>query len=501
MSHIFLSYSRRDLIFAQKIVGALSLKNLDIWIDQEDIPKGEDWWRRIQKGIEDADAFLFLISPDSIKSAVCNNEINHAIENSKRILPILIRDVNPQDTHSEISRRNWVYCRDSQDDFDKAISVIIEAIQTDYKWLTFHTELQVKALKWEDQKDNSRLLRGKELREAEERFAQVNKKSEPQPTELQRIFIISSKEREKKVKQRVIGSVITVALAILGLLAWPYLARERAIPGNWVKIPEGKFTMGMDQKEAETAYSLCTEEALETEKDKCTPLETLLTWSGIIENVELPEFRILENEVTNAQYRQCSDFGACSAPAEWKYEEGGANQPATGLNWFQAGEYCTWLGGRLPTEIEWEKAASGPDGTNNYFPWGNIWGPDRANLKQFGIGSIQSITQYADSDISYYGVKNMAGNAREWTASEAGQLDATLASTNLVLELDNKDEYYPVTVRGGAWINEPSTGMSSARSTDGSIISRPTLGFRCVCPTGKTCASPWSWSWIWFGKY
>jgi hypothetical protein len=81
MSHIFISYSRKDLAFAQKIVDALAANDLDTWIDWKSIPKGEDWEQEIYHGIEGADALLFLLSPDSVASEMCNNEILHAIKN------------------------------------------------------------------------------------------------------------------------------------------------------------------------------------------------------------------------------------------------------------------------------------------------------------------------------------------------------------------------------------------------------------------------------------
>src|SRR5512139_1141170 len=115
MSHIFISYSRRDLDFAGKIVQALAENKLDTWIDWKSIPKGEDWEQEIYRGIEEADAFLFLISPDSIVSEMCNREIDHAVKNGKRILPIVIRDADRKDIHPEINKRNWIFCRDGQD--------------------------------------------------------------------------------------------------------------------------------------------------------------------------------------------------------------------------------------------------------------------------------------------------------------------------------------------------------------------------------------------------
>src|SRR5512137_2322213 len=106
MSHIFISYSRRDLDSAGKIVQALAANALDTWINWKSIPKGEDWEQEIYRGIEEADAFLFLISPDSVTSAMCNKEIAHAVKNGKRILPIVLRDTDPKNIHPEISKRN-----------------------------------------------------------------------------------------------------------------------------------------------------------------------------------------------------------------------------------------------------------------------------------------------------------------------------------------------------------------------------------------------------------
>ena len=104
MSHIFISYSRKDLTFAQKIVDALATNDLDTWIDWKSIPKGEDWEQEIYRGIEEADAFLFLISLDSVTSEPRNREIAHAIKNGKRILPIFISDVDKKEVYGVTGR-------------------------------------------------------------------------------------------------------------------------------------------------------------------------------------------------------------------------------------------------------------------------------------------------------------------------------------------------------------------------------------------------------------
>ena len=135
-----------------------------------------------------------------------------------------------QEEHKkEISRRNFIKCREGRDDFGKAIEEIRTTIHTDYEWLKFHTELQVKALEWEQKKDNSRLLRGKELQEAEQQLSKVSAQADPQPTPLQREYILVSGTHEDRQRRQVtIGlSLGLIILAVLAVFAW--LQRNEAL--------------------------------------------------------------------------------------------------------------------------------------------------------------------------------------------------------------------------------------------------------------------------------
>src|SRR5688572_26414850 len=228
MPHIFVSYSRKDVDYAGKIVEALAEKQLDTWIDWKSIPKGEYWEQEIYQGIEEADAFLFLMSPDSVQSQMCNKEIAHAVENSKRILPIVIRDTDktyfPDETaRQEISKRNWIFCRDRQDDFTKAIGEMLNTIHTDYSWLKYHTKLQVQALEWERNKhENSFMLHGKELQEAEAQLA-TNSSKEPYPTDLQREYVLKSRQASDRQRRTtttiaMAGIMVLAALAVFGFI-------------------------------------------------------------------------------------------------------------------------------------------------------------------------------------------------------------------------------------------------------------------------------------------
>lgn len=132
--------------------------------------------------------------------------------NGKRILPIYISNINVDEINrafhedkprEEISRRNYIYYRGAQDDFNKAIEEIRNTIHTDFEWLTYQRELQVKALKWEQKKDASRLLRGKELREGEQKLTEINNKADPQPTKLQREYVLASRRNEEQQRRQI----------------------------------------------------------------------------------------------------------------------------------------------------------------------------------------------------------------------------------------------------------------------------------------------------------
>src|SRR5689334_19901866 len=93
MPDVFISYSRKDKEFVEHIHSSLIEQKRDVWVDWEDIPRGIDWLKEIYRGIEAADTFIFVTSPDSLASEICNLELTHALKNSKRIVPVLRQDI------------------------------------------------------------------------------------------------------------------------------------------------------------------------------------------------------------------------------------------------------------------------------------------------------------------------------------------------------------------------------------------------------------------------
>jgi WD40 repeat protein len=221
MARIFVSYSRKDTKSAHKLVDALEEMGHDVWVDWEEISPAVDWLEKIKRGIEGADAFLFLVSPHSIKSEVCNVEIGHAALNNKRIVPVVLQDVKTNDTNEIIRKLNFTFLR-RDDDYTLGLARIKDAIELDFEWVDEHSRLQTRALEWDRKKDTSLLLRGSDLRDARRAiFTAVNK--EPLPTELQSIYITHSVQSER----RNIFVWVVSAMTVLLLTALSFYAFDK----------------------------------------------------------------------------------------------------------------------------------------------------------------------------------------------------------------------------------------------------------------------------------
>jgi hypothetical protein len=244
---LFISYSRKDQQFVKMLDAAFRRSNLDPWVDWEDIRKGEAWWHAIQRGIEGANTFVFVLSPDSVASSVCREEIDHAAKHNKRFLPIVRREgFDMAQVHPSISSHNWLFFRDT-DDFEAAFQDLQAAIATDLDYTKAHTRLLVRAIEWQTRgKEPSFLLRGVDLDDARQWLSESTGK-EPKPTVLQAQYIRASHEAEiaqrqanQKARRTVIlATVLTNLLLSIGGGVWFYQTRINAakdrIEDNLVK--------------------------------------------------------------------------------------------------------------------------------------------------------------------------------------------------------------------------------------------------------------------------
>ncbi|NJL44904.1 MAG: toll/interleukin-1 receptor domain-containing protein [Leptolyngbyaceae cyanobacterium SM2_3_12] len=234
MAEIFISYSRRDKDFVQVLDQALAASRYGTWVDWDDIPPTADWWKAIEAGIEAAHTCVFVISPDSVASSICRQEIDYAVKRHKRLIPIVRREgFDSQRLHPALSDLNWLFFRQS-DDFNIALQKLVEAINTDLDYANTHARLLVRASEWEQkQRSASSLLRGRDLVEAEQWLRQAGLGLGTSPTPLHVDYIGQSRLGETRRQRTLVGtlSALLVTAVGLGLLAWGQrnLAQQRQL--------------------------------------------------------------------------------------------------------------------------------------------------------------------------------------------------------------------------------------------------------------------------------
>src|ERR1700728_1165021 len=103
---IFISYSRKDMAFADRLEGALKAPGFEPLIDRSEIYAFEDWWKRIQALIGRADTIVFVLSPDAVASDIALKEVTHSASLNKRFAPIVCRRVDERAIPEALQRLN-----------------------------------------------------------------------------------------------------------------------------------------------------------------------------------------------------------------------------------------------------------------------------------------------------------------------------------------------------------------------------------------------------------
>jgi formylglycine-generating enzyme required for sulfatase activity len=178
-------------------------------------------------------------------------------------------------------------------------------------------------------------------------------------------------------------------------------------------------------------------------------------------------------EVTNAAFGR---FVAATghAPAMFSDDDAfnGADLPVTGINWDDAKAYCTWAGKRLPSEIEWEKAARGPEG--QVYPWGPEFSATDAHLSGETAVSIHA----CEADTSLFGVRGMAGNARMATAGICGKGHHGHGGASAPVPAMSGETC--AFIKGNSWSGRPHMTPASNRMWDYTDTIAEFVGFRCA---------------------
>lgn len=237
-------------------------------------------------------------------------------------------------------------------------------------------------------------------------------------------------------------------------------------PEGMVNIPQGSFIMGTSLEENFNAH-------LQSEYPP--------------HQVYLSRYAIDRYEVTVAQYAECVEQGACLPLGEATLfgelcnddvvER--ADHPINCVDWERANTFCKWVGKKLPTEAQWEKAASGPESLA--YPWGDSPEPscEYAVIKQCERGTTWAVGEHP-KDISPYGVHDLMGNVQEWARNPfyAYPMEGSLDDP---AQDDERMGEQTANYKGESFFSgSADTIRVSTRNSANYTASLPYIGFRCV---------------------
>jgi WD40 repeat protein len=273
---VFISYSRQNIAFVDRLEAALQNRGIKAAVDRTEIEKSEDWWKRIQELITEADTVVFVLSPTAVKSDICQQEVDFAEGLKKRFVPIVAESIDGLKVPGALARLNYIYfiadaASGSTGDFDIAAGQLVAALETDIGWIREHTRLGISAQRWLARGEaRDLLLRGAELNAAENWITMRPLKA-PDPSDAHRAFLAASR-RAATLRQRwwITGS----AAAAAGALALAGIAIVQAKIANEQRDEAGRQAGIANQQR----------EAAETRRRETVALreQTQFTESGLL---------------------------------------------------------------------------------------------------------------------------------------------------------------------------------------------------------------------------
>jgi len=419
---VFISYASSDKATADRICAALENTGVSCWMAPRNIEPGTDFPTAIVEGINSARAFVLILTDHAAASPHVLSEVGHAFNGKKRIIPFRIsQQALPEDLEYFLALTQWLDAPEGCTDqnLKRLIDATLAALAGE------RVPLPLPQIK-----NRTTWVAGSIL--ALVVVAGV---------------IVSLKLRKPPKPNPPLPTPIVVNPPITGTSPPGAQIKTWLNPAdglNYAWIPPGTFIMGCSAQDSEC-------------KDDEKPTHQVAIEKG---------FWLGQTEVTVAAYRKNDAKSARHAPA------GDGTLPMSGVSWAEAKDYCAAIGGRLPTEAEWEYAARGGNSQPYYGVISQIaWYADNSGDAPHSVGKKQP---------NAYGLYDMLGNVSEWvldryfdkyyfdSVATGPGVEQPLASNALAV------------ARGGFWESDPAALRVSrrlAQETDGGEIP---VGFRCA---------------------
>jgi formylglycine-generating enzyme required for sulfatase activity len=488
---IFISYSRKDMAFADRLETALKARGFEPLIDRTEIYAFEDWWTRLETLIGRADTIVFVLSPDAVASEVALKEVAYAASLNKRFAPIVHRRVEDSAVPEPLRRLNFIFFDDPAR-FDANADALAEALQTDIGWIRQHTEFGEAARRWSvagRPGPRGLLLRSPVLEQAE-RWIASRPHGAPAPTEDVSAFVAESRRgairRRRLIQALVVAFIATIAV---GFVAWwnqerlnEEIYRLTAVRGQVLSAERERAL-----KPGDTAFKECTD----CPAMVVVPAGNFMMGSPETEKGRDPDegpqhrvtvagpFAVAKFELTFAEWDACTSHGDCD-PHISDSGYGRGQQPSLNVSWDDAQVYVAWLRRitgkpyRLLTEAEWEYVARA--GTATAYYWGDDIGKNNADCN--GCGSQWDNKKPAPVGSfapNQFGIYDMVGNVLEWT-QDCWHDDYDGAPVDASAWMSGDCDGH--IVRTGPWNFNPPTLRGARRDAVAHEVRAANMGFR-----------------------
>ena len=503
---IFISYSRKDMLFTDRLEAALKARGFEPLIDRGEIYAFEDWWERIKALIGSADTVVFVLSPEAVASEVCAKEVTYAASLNKRFAPVVCRRVEDSAVPEALRRLNFIFF-DDVEQLETSADRLAQALQTDISWVRRHTEFGDTARRWmEAGRPDGMLLRPPGLDQAEA-WLVLRPGGAPAPTAETREFIARSRKGVRgtqRLRRIALSSIFGLMIAvILGLVGWinqayvvdewrlwtvtfpyaraqvrPYvltIAQELALkPGDSFKecaqdcpdmvvLPAGSVLMGAPESQ-------------NRERDYASEIpQHVVTFAK--------SFAVSKYELTFADWDACIKGGGCTSHMPSDQSWGRVRQPVINVSWDDAQQYVAWLSQvtgkvyRLLSEAEYEYATRA--GTTTVYPWGDdikLNGLPMADCYDCGSEwDNQQPAPVGSFPPNKFGLYDMVGNVWEWTEDcEHHNYNGAPVDGSAWITGDCNDRV----TRGGSWGFNPGGIRPAYRGWAGIDQRSGDMGFR-----------------------
>lgn len=289
-TRVFISYSRKDGAFVERLKAALQDRGYEPFVDTQDISGGEKWKKRLEQLILNADAMAFVVTPDSVGSPVCDWETKRAVELGKRLIPLLWRPLASEQAPAQLAELNYIFF-DDPERFDSALDQLGNAFDVDIAWVREHTRLIDLATRWDaEARRPDSLPRGAELSAAK---AWVASRA-PRAPEIPAIFheFIAAAEKEERgavgvrrwgrAAQLIMGTIAAIGgiivVGFIGLLLYAIM---------FLPPHDTNEDAGIYAQTAEPAVPLAAEPSVMETLGGAADYQTTERFSGDIEAVGL----------------------------------------------------------------------------------------------------------------------------------------------------------------------------------------------------------------------